>query len=310
MAEALIAAAAEVGIRITVLDTCYLAAGIGEPTAGVQRRFDDGDAQAWAERVATLPEPGDRARIGAAIHSVRAVPRDQLPTVVAAASGRPLHVHLSEQVAENEQCLAAHGHSPTALLEEAGALGPDTTAVHATHLSDHDIELLGSSGTHVCFCPTTERDLGDGVGPSRALWAAGAPLTVGSDSHAVIDPFEEIRAVEMDERLVSGRRGRWTATELMEAGARIGHASLGFDDAGSIAVGQRADIVVVDPASPRTAGTGGGLGTAVFAATSADVREIWADGVRHEAQTLREEAGRALDEVIAKLWETSEGGQP
>src|SRR5699024_5051869 len=152
-------------------------------------------------------------------------------------------------------------------------------------------------------CPTTERDLGDGIGPGRALWEAGARLTVGSDSHAVIDPFEEVRAVETDERLARQRRGVWAPTELLDAGGRAGHASLGFDDAGRIAVGQRADLVVVDVDSPRTAGTGAGVGTAVFAATAADVREVWADGVRHDVPALREAAGRDLTDAIDRLWE-------
>ncbi|WP_110206918.1 formimidoylglutamate deiminase [Nocardioides daejeonensis] len=302
MGTALLTAAAEVGIRITLLDTCYLAAGIGRDPEGVQRRFSDGDAQTWAERVAELDALDGRARIGAAIHSVRAVPREQLSIVVAAARNRPLHVHLSEQVAENEQCLAAHGMTPTALLHDAGALTPLTSAVHATHLTETDIALLGSSGTHACFCPTTERDLGDGVGPSRALHAAGSSLTLGSDSHAVIDPFEEMRAVELDERLVSMTRGHWSATELLDAGGRIGQASLGYADAGRIAVGQRADLVVLDLGSPRTAGTGAGAETAVFAASAADVREVWADGVRHDAGVLREQAGLELARVIGGLW--------
>ena len=303
MGEALLAAADEVGIRITLLDTCYLAAGIGKAPEGVQHRFSDGDADAWAERFATHHDPGDRARIGAAIHSMRAVPREQVPTVVEAARGRPLHVHLSEQVAENEECLAAHGLTPAALLHDAGALGPRTTAVHATHLTDTDIALLGSSTTHACFCPTTERDLGDGVGPGPRLVAAGSPLTIGSDSQAVIDPFEEMRAVELDERLVSRRRGRFSPGGLVDAGTRVGHASLGFDDAGAIAVGQRADLVVIDLESPRTAGAGAGLGAAVFAAGSADVVEVWADGVRHEVGALREQVGRDLADVVGRLWE-------
>ena len=151
-------------------------------------------------------------------------PRDQLPVVVEAAAGRPLHVHLSEQVAENDACLAATGLTPTQLLAEAGALGPLTTAVHATHLTDDDIALLGESRTHVCFCPTTERDLADGIGPARRLHDAGAVLTLGSDSHAVIDLFEEMRAVEMHERLATQQRGHWSAAELLAAATYDGHA--------------------------------------------------------------------------------------
>ena len=270
MGMALLAAADEVGIRIRLLDTCYLAAGIGRPPEGVQVRFSDGDADTWAERVAAFDDP----RVGAAIHSVRAVPRDQLKVVVEAAVGMPLHVHVSEQVAENEACVAAYDVTPTQLLAEAGALGPLTTAVHATHLSDDDIRLLGESRTNVCFCPTTERDLADGIGPARRLHDAGATLTLGSDSHAVIDLFEEMRAVEMHERLASQRRGHWSAAELTAAASYDGHRSLGFDDAGRIAEGQRADLVTIDLESIRTRGVGATPETVVFAATAADASTI------------------------------------
>jgi formiminoglutamate deiminase len=267
MGKALLAAADDAGIRIRLLDTCYLAAGFGRPPEGVQVRYSDGDAHAWAERVAAFDDP----RVGVAIHSVRAVPRDQLPVVVEAARGLPLHVHVSEQVAENEACLAATGLTPTQLLAEAGALGAGTTAVHATHLTDDDIRLLGESRTNVCFCPTTERDLADGIGPARRLHDAGATLTLGSDSHAVIDMVEEMRAVEMHERLTTQQRGHWSALELLAAATYDGHRSLGFDDAGRIAPGQRADLVTIDLESIRTRGAGASAETAVFAATAADV---------------------------------------
>jgi formiminoglutamate deiminase len=270
MGKALLAAADEAGIRIRLLDTCYLAAGFGQPPEGVQVRYSDGDAHAWAERVAAFDDP----RVGAAIHSVRAVPREQLPVVVEAAAGKPLHVHLSEQVAENEACLAATGLTPTQLLAEAGALGPLTSAVHATHLTEDDIRLLGESRTNVCFCPTTERDLADGIGPARRLHDAGATITLGSDSHAVIDLIEEMRAVEMHERLASQQRGHWSALELLAAATYDGHRSLGFPDAGRIVLGQRADLVTLDLDSIRTRGGGATAETAVFAATSADVRTL------------------------------------
>jgi formiminoglutamate deiminase len=309
MGHALVAAAREAGIRIALLDTCYLSAGFGEPPAGVQVRYDDGSAQAWAERVAALEGASpDGVVVGAAIHSVRAVPRDALPAVVEwsrqarPTGGAPLHVHLSEQVAENDACLAAHGVTPTRLLADAGALGPRTTAVHATHLTGEDVRLLGEAGVHACFCPTTERDLGDGIGPSRALHDAGSPLTLGSDSHAVIDPFEEMRAVELDERLASRRRGHWSAAELLAAGTRVGQASLGFADAGEIAVGQRADLVTLDPAGVRTAGTGRDEGTVVFAATAEDVTQVMVDGRVVVRQGDREEIGRELDTAIGEVW--------
>jgi formiminoglutamate deiminase len=293
MGHALVEAAREAGLRIALLDTCYLAAGIGRAPEGVQVRFSDGTAEAWAERTSSGP-----AR-GAAIHSVRAVPKDEMKHVVDAAAGRPLHVHLSEQVAENQQCLEAYGATPTEVLGEVGALGELTSAVHATHLTDGDVALLGGTTTYACFCPTTERDLGDGIGPSRDLLGAGSPLTLGSDSHAVVDLFEEMRGVELDERLASQQRGHWSSAELLRAGTVDGHRSLGFDDAGRIEVGARADLVVVDTASPRTAGTGADEGTAVFAASGADVVRVLRDGV--DVTVDATEVGRELDAVIGRL---------
>jgi formiminoglutamate deiminase len=270
MGRALLAAADDVGIRIRLLDTCYLASGFGARPEGVQLRFSDGDADRWAERVSAFDDP----RVGAAIHSVRAVPRDQLGTVAAWAReyDRPLHAHLSEQVAENEACVAAYGLTPTQVLAEAGALGPLTTLVHATHLTSDDIALIGGARCFVCFCPTTERDLADGIGPSRELHESGARLTLGSDSQAVIDLFEEMRAVELNERLRSQRRGHWSAAELLNAAGPDGHASLGLADAGRIAVGQRADLAIVDLLGWRTRNTGASAETVVFAATAADAR--------------------------------------
>ncbi len=161
--------------------------------------------------------------------------------------------------------------------------------------------MLGGSGTHACFCPTTERDLGDGIGPSRRLHEAGAPLTLGSDSHAVVDLFEEMRAVELDERLATQQRGHWSAHELLVAATRDGHRSLGFADAGRIEVGARADLVTLDTASPRTAGTGADEATAVFAASGADVTRVIVDGV--DVTPDRAEVGAELDRVISRLWE-------
>ena len=156
--------------------------------------------------------------------------------------------------------------------------------------------------TRACFCPTTERDLGDGVGPSRQLHDAGSPLTLGSDSHAVIDLFEEMRAVELDERLASHRRGHWSAGELLDAATSTGHASLGYPDAGEIRVGHRADLVTIDTASPRTAGTGGDEGTAVFAATAADVTQVMVDGRIVATSGDRAQIGRDLGDAIGRLW--------
>jgi formiminoglutamate deiminase len=283
MGEAVVAAADEAGVRITLLDTCYLAGGFGRPLEGPQLRFGDGDAERWATRADAL-RAGPTCRVGAAVHSVRAVPADQLPPVAVWAADReaPLHVHLSEQRAENEDCRAAHGRTPTQLLADAGALGPRTTAVHATHLTGADVALLGGSRTTVCFCPTTERDLADGIGPARALVDAGAALCVGSDSNAVVDLLEEARGVELDERLATQRRGHWAAADLLRAATADGAAALGWPEAGRLEAGALADWVTVGLDSVRLAGARPEtlLESVLFAATAADVREVVVGGRR------------------------------
>jgi formiminoglutamate deiminase len=316
MGEALIAAAADAGIRITLLDTAYLSSGIsrrrgGEPLDRHQLRFSDSTATAWAERVSALAsavEDSGQALVGAAIHSVRAVPAEQLTTVAAWAENHhaPLHVHLSEQTAENDACLAVHGRTPTRLLADHGVLGTRTTGVHNTHLTDEDIALLGSTRTGTCMCPTTERDLADGTGPALPLQRAGSPLSLGSDSHAVIDLFEEARAMELNERLRSRIRGHWTAAALLRAASADGHAALGRTDAGRIERGALADLVTIALDSVRTAGSLPRLGaeTAVFAASAADVRHTVVGGrhlVRGGAHSLVPDVPAALAESIAAL---------
>jgi formiminoglutamate deiminase len=306
MSEALVQAAADAGVRLTLLDTCYLAGGLDasgyQPLDDVQARFSDGDVEAWAARVADLRErPG--SRIGAAVHSVRAVPRDQLGAVAVAASGRPLHVHLSEQRAENEACLAVHGCTPAALLAQEGVLGPSTTAVHAVHVTGEDIGLLGSSRTAVCACPTTEADLADGIGPFRELADAGCRLLLGTDQHVGGDLLAEARALEAGERLRSGERGRFAPVPLVEAMTAAGHAALGWPDAGRIAVGQRADLVALALDGPRTAGARPEEVPTVAAAS--DVRTVVVGGrvVVSEGEHVLGDVGALLRGAIEPLWE-------
>ena len=304
MGHALARAASEAGIRLTLLDACYLASGLGpdgdRPLDGVQRRFSDGTAEAWAARVAALRD-GPGLRIGVAAHSVRAVPRAALSLVAGAAAGRPLHVHVSEQPAENAACLAAHGLTPTGLLAEEGLLGPATTAVHATHVTEADIALLGGSGTTVCVCPTTEADLADGVGPARALRDAGCPLALGGDQHGVSDPFAEMRALEMHERLVTGERGRFTPKALLDASTA--HTAIGWPGAGRLSPGARADLVAVRLDTPRTAGSD--PAQVVLVATGADVDTVVIDGqvVAAGGHHVLGDVGALLQAAIAPLWE-------
>lgn len=302
MGCALMQAAREAGIRITLLDTCYLAAGLdGAELNPVQQRFSDGDADRWAQRVEGLPPDTSHAMVGAAVHSVRAVPARQIPVVAAWASGRsaPLHAHLSEQRAENDACLQAHGRTPTEVFASAGALDQRFVGVHATHLTARNIELLGGSGA--CFCPTTERDLGDGIGPARRLADGGVTLSLGSDSHAVIDPFAELLGLEADERLAAESRGHFTPAELVEAATR--HDAIGWPGQGVIVDGAQADLVVVDRVSVRTAGSDP-VGVPLCA-SGADVRDVMiaGDWVVRDGSHLRvdrpaAELAREIEELL------------
>ena len=246
LGEALLDAAREEGIRITLIDACYLRGGLdGRPLEPEQLTFSDGDADAWARRVSDLSD-GEGARIAAAIHSVRAVDSESMRIVATFARDRgiPLHIHLAEQQAEVDECLEVEGCTPAQLLEREGILGPDLCAVHAIHLDDRDVALLGQSQVAVCACPTTERDLGDRVGRLRDVARAGSPLCVGSDSNAVIDILEEARGVELDERRATGRRVLHQPEDLFRAATVNGMRALGWE-AGELTPGMLADFITV-----------------------------------------------------------------
>ncbi len=286
MGHALADAARDAGIRLTIFDACYLERAPGAPAQGVQERFSDGDVASWVARVEALAPAlqGDAARLGAAAHSLRALPPAAAGEVAAWAvsRGAPFHVHVSEQPAENEVVAAAYGASPVALLAEAGALGTSTTAVHATHVDATGVASLGAAGATVCMCPTTERVLADGIGPAAALAGQGCPIALGTDSNALVDPFEEARALELDERLSSGRRGAFSAAALLDAAAAAGHASIGWPEAGRLEPGAPADLVTLSLSSVRLAGATPGtlLEHVVFAAGAADVTDVVVSGRR------------------------------
>ncbi len=296
MGTTLIRAAQDAGIRITLLDACYLSGGLDgnghRPLDPVQQRFSDSSVAAWAERMAALPD-SPTARIGSALHSVRAVPEAALAEFADLAAPRPMHVHLSEQSAENHAVQAFYGCTPTQLLARHGLLGPETTVIHATHVTGSDITLLGDARTTVCFCPTTERDLADGIGPARALADGGSPICLGSDQHAVIDMFEEIRSLEAHERLQSQERVRFTSAELVTAASSAGYGSLGWDG-GRIAEGALADFVVVSTDSVRTVGSR--ADQLVYAATASDVCRVVVNG-----ETLVEDGEHRLGPVAPLL---------
>ncbi|MFM7123864.1 MAG: formimidoylglutamate deiminase [Actinomycetes bacterium] len=299
MGLAMVQAAQRAGIRIALLDVAYLHASLDKPEPlAEQKRFSDGNIDAWLDRVDALGEGGDGWTVGMAPHSVRAVHPRELEDVVANRHGKVVHLHVSEQPAENAACVAATGMTPTQVLDNVGLLGPHMTAVHATHLTDTDIALLGGSRTCVCLCPTTERDLADGVGPAAALRDAGATLSIGTDSNAFIDMFEETRAIETDERLITGKRGLHTPYSLLAAATSVGATSLGWGSHG-IQVGNPADFIALSLDSVRLASFNSANGAAhiVHSAAPSDVRDVWVGG----KQIVSDFQHTQVDDVVSGL---------
>ena len=300
MGLALVAAADEAGISLTLLDIAYLAGGFDVPVSAVQQRFSDGSAMAWAERVADLPAD---VRVGVGIHSVRAVPSAEMPTVVrAAGDNRVVHVHLSEQPAENAAALAATGRTPTQLLADAGAIGPRTAVVHGTHLTDTDIEILGAGAAFVVICPTTEADLADGLPAAGQLAAAGARLSLGGDQQVVVDPFAQARGLEYGERLAGGRRGVFPPPALWRAALESSHAAIG-SPGGVLAVGAPANLVAIGTDSARTAGAD--PEQLVMCASAQDVEVVVVGGlvqVRSGNHVRYGDPGPLLAAAIDRAW--------
>lgn len=288
MGKALIRAAREAGIRLTLLDACYLHADVkGSPLSERQRRFCDGDADRWRARVERLERDltEDERRttlIGAAVHSVRACSPQEASVVSQWASShgepRPLHIHLSEQPAENQTCVDRYGMSPTELMDTVDFWSGNTVAVHATHLTAKDIEILSSHGSSVAFCPTTEADLADGIGPAGTLFSYGVPLCIGSDENVSIDPFEEIRQLDAHERLATGRRDTFEPADLLEMMTSNGQKACGWSSSGRLEVGCNADFVVLGLDFPRLAGVN--PDSAVLVAASDDVSDVFVSGQR------------------------------
>jgi formiminoglutamate deiminase len=301
MGSALIEAATTAGLGLTLIDTCYLRGGFDAPLQGTQARFGDHDVDAWEARVAEIA-PHQDVKVAAGIHSVRAVDAESAREVATWATTReaPLHYHLSEQRAENEQCIAFTGSTPAALLADVGAVTPTATAVHGTHLTDADIRMLGSVGTAICACPSTEQDLADGIGRFGDLAGAGCRLCVGSDGNTLIDILQEARSVEMHERLRTGHRGTFPAREVVAIASRLGAGALGWN-AGRLEAGARADLVALSPSSTRTSGVDDPLLAAAFAASAADVTDVVSGGRRIVADGTHLTVGDAPGALAAAV---------
>ncbi len=283
MGKAIVEAAAEAGIRLTLFDTLFLSGGLGPDghyrLGAAQIRFGDASAESWVARVSTMPET-PMMRLGIGIPSIQCVPRGFLHRALDVAIGGPqarkrggrlpVHADVSERTEDNDASMGYYGCTPTRLLLDEGFVHPTFTAVHATHVSAQDITVIGRAKAGVAFCPSTEQDTGVGIGPVRSLLDAGARLSLGTDSAFTIDLFEEMRALEMRERVAAGARGQLGLLGLRQA--TVAHDTVGWPEAGALREGSLADIVAVDLDSVRTAGVD--PAQILMTAQAADVREV------------------------------------
>jgi formimidoylglutamate deiminase len=309
LALRVVRAARAVGLRVVLLRAAYARAGHGLPPEPAQRRFVDPSPDAVLaaiERLAAATRGEPLASLGVAPHSVRACPAGWIRTLAEEARRRrlPLHVHAAEQVAEVDACRLEHGLSPVRLLAREGALGEATTLVHAIHVDDADVRAIGAARATVCACPTTERNLGDGVVPADRLLEAGARLAIGVDAHVQADPLEEVRALELQLRLLRQERAVLDeppgalALRLLDAASAGGMASLGLPG-GRLAPGEPADFVLVDLDDPSVAGTAPDalLSALVFGGSPRAVRATFVAGepVVEEGRTA---PGRVPEERV------------
>lgn len=317
LAKRVAAAAEAVGIHLVLLRVSYARAGHRKEANPRQIRFIDESAEEGIEAVSRLRNQG--MEVGLAPHSVRAVPLDWIRSLAsfAESANMPLHMHVSEQPREIEECLAEHGRRPIALLHQEGVLGERFTGVHGIHLEESEVAALGTSGAHICACPTTERNLGDGIVPARELRRAGVQLSLGTDSQAEISPLAEMRALEGNLRLRDLQR-----VALAEAGEAGGPDALGANllrmateggasslrqETGKIRAGAWADLVAFDLDDPSICGATPEtlLTTIALSAERPAIREVWARGrqiVEEGRHPIQGETGEAFRGLMRRLW--------
>ena len=327
LADQVIRAAESVGLRICLLRTAYFRAGFERPPHAGQRRFYEQPEQYlrnlrelaadWAGR--------DRVTVGAAPHSIRAVPIGEMEAIAAFArrEGMPLHLHASEQVGENAACVAEYGRAPVTLLAERGLLDPKTTLVHAIHLTEAEFEAVAASGATVCSCPTTERNLGDGIFPADTAARLGVRVAFGTDSQAQIDLFEDARQLEYHLRLRDQQRGildgsvreGWATREaigpaLLRAATSNGYRALGLPG-GTLSVGEPADFFTVDLEDLSILGVDAEslAAQAVFALAKSAVRDVAVQGrlVLSDGQHAEDESIRARYLAVQRRFQLSQG---
>ncbi len=301
VARAMQRAAAEVGVRIRLLRTAYMRAGWRKDPNPGQQRFLTPDIDQFLADTDTLIAEG--AQVGVAPHSVRAVPIQHIKQIAEYAGIRdlPLHMHVSEQPAEVEACVAEYGRRPVELLHDHGILTERFTGVHAIHITDEEARMLGRST--VCACPTSERSLGDGAVPADKLLAAGARMCFGSDSNTQIDILEDARELEYHLRMTKLERAIIDAPRLFESATESAARSLMLN-AGALEPGRMADFFTVDLNDLSLAGASRDtlLTHVVFALEKSAIREVCVGGKMVGDHALEEEIVREFCAVQRKLW--------
>jgi formimidoylglutamate deiminase len=322
LAEKIIQAASETGLRIALLRAAYARAGFQKAPNPGQARFITPDAQDFLADTEALhaciakSSPPGRAWVGLAPHSIRALPLPYLLVVAEFARKHELklHMHVSEQPAEIEACLAEFGLRPIELLKENGVLDSRFTGVHAIHITEREVEYLAQARAHICACGTTERNLGDGIGPAERWSAANVGVCFGSDSNIQIDLLEDARQLEYHLRLerleravlASGEDPESLAKRLFAGATQVGAESLGAPG-GSLEEGLAADFFTVDLNDLSIAGADRDslLSHIVFSAARTAIRDIYIAGqavIEDGHHPLQEEIVRRFQDVQRRLW--------
>jgi formimidoylglutamate deiminase len=288
----IVRAAKDIGIRIALLRVAYVRAGYNKPPDPGQRRFIEPDPEEFLRNTdalrSALATSDGLAWVGIAPHSIRAVPIDYLREVTgwARAEKLPLHMHVAEQPAENSACIEEYGCTPFALLNREGILDGRFTAIHGIHLSGEEIAAVGRANAIIGACPTTERNLGDGILPADALMRAGVRIAFGSDSLTQIDPLENARELEYNLRLQKLERAVLDTIDdsglpqrLFDCATRNGAASVGAPG-GSLETGSVADFFTVDLDDLSIAGTPPDelLASILFGLSKTAIREVAVNG--------------------------------
>jgi formimidoylglutamate deiminase len=313
LSKQIIAAAQSVGIRLVLLRSAYLRAGFELPPDPGQIRFYE-TAEQFLANMEALRKQYPELLIGVAPHSLRAVPLAPLKEIAGWARQQklPVHMHVAEQVAENEACLREYGATPVALLDREGLLGPDFTAVHAIHVTREEIDALAKAKATICSCPTTERNLGDGILAADEVMRAGIPVALGSDSQAQIDPLEDARQLDYHLRLEQEQRaildqiaGQPLAQRLLDCATINGARALGVNP------DPATDFFTVDPDDVSIAGHSESdlLSLAAFTLNRSAICDVMVGGqwvVRDHRHPLQEEIVSRYQELHRRLWSGSQ----